>query len=205
MRERLKQVKIEFVIEAIITFAIGVILLFWAPAVIPVMARILAVLLVAIGLVFICAFIFKKNRLMMDSGLFVAGIIIAAVGVWIFLYPSNFTNLIPKIFGVFIILSGLRNLGQTITLIRHRYSFWWVSLLMALITLGIGGWLVVKSQEATEMIVRIIGGSLIYDGLTNLWTLSRIKKFAKAVDQGIRDLAAVDSTATVQGSDSAEK
>ena len=118
MKEALRQVKIEFIIEAILLIVIGVILFGWAPMVIPVMARILAVLLVVVGLLLIIAFVTKKAKLPFDSALFVAGIIIAAVGVWIFLYPSNFTNLIPKIFGIFIVLSGLKNLGQTITLIK---------------------------------------------------------------------------------------
>ena len=205
MKEALKRVKIEFIIEAIIIIAIGIVFIGWAPAVIPVMARVLAVLLIIIGVVFVGAFIFKKIRTPFDSGLFVAGIIIAAVGAWIFLYPSNFTNLIPKIFGVFVLLSGIRNLGQTITLIRSHYGFWWISLILAIITLALGGWLVVKSQEATELVVRIIGCSLIYDGASNLWTMSRIKKFSKAVGQEIRDMEAVDTTAEIRDSDSAER
>ena len=62
MREALKRVKIEFIIEAILVIVIGIILLGWAPVVIPVMARMLAVLLVLIGVVFIIAFIMKKYK-----------------------------------------------------------------------------------------------------------------------------------------------
>ena len=205
MKEALKQVKIEFIIEAILLIAIGVVFLGWAPMVIPVMARILAVLLVMIGLLFVIAFVTKKTRMPFDSALFVAGIIIAAVGVWIFLYPGNFSNLIPKIFGVFMVLSGLKNLGQTISLLKYGYKYWWVSLLLAIGTILLGGWLILQSQVANEMLIRIIGASLIYDGISNIWILTRINLFAKAIDQGIRDMFAVDSTAKVSDSDSAEK
>ena len=130
----------------------------------------------------------------------------AAVGVWIFLNPTAFTNFIPKIFGVFIVASGLLNLGQTISLVRYRYGLWWLSLIFALITIGLGAGLIYKAAEATELIVKVIGGFLAYDGVSNLWTASRVGKFAKVYEQAKQEAEAIDVKAEiVEADDTAER
>ena len=196
-----RKAKLEYVVESLIIIAIGVLFIGWAPAVIPWMAKTLAALLVAVGAIFVIAYFFKKERGFLDSGQFAFGILVAAVGVWIFLNPTTFTDFIPKIFGVFIIASGLLNLGQTISLMRYRYGLWWLSLIFAIITIGIGAALIYKASEANELIVRLIGASLTYDGLSNLWTASRISKNVKAYEEAkeavIQAAEAVDTEGVI--------
>ena len=125
MKDFFRKVKMEYVVQSLVIIAIGVVLIVWAPVVIPVMARILAALLFVVGVLFVLSYFFKKERGFVDSGSFAFGIIVAAVGVWIFLNPVAFTDFIPKIFGAFILLSGIRNLGQTFSLVNvtiHFYS-----------------------------------------------------------------------------------
>lgn len=197
MKEKLKQIKIDHVVQAIIVIIIGIVLIVWAPALIPIMAKILAALLFLIGAVFVASYFFKKEKGFIDSGQFAVGILIAAVGVWIFINPGTFTDFIPKIFGVFIILSGIRNLSQTLSLIRSNYGLWWLSLILALITLGLGGFLLFRATEAKELFVRIIGGFLLFDGVSNLWTISRVSKYAKKVQQEAKDAEAVEVEAEI--------
>ena len=197
MKEKLKQIKIDHVVQALIVIIIGIVLIVWAPALIPIMAKILAALLFLIGAVFVTSYFFKKERGFIDSGQFAVGILIAAVGVWIFINPGTFTDFIPKIFGVFIILSGIRNLSQTLALIRSNYGLWWLSLILALITLGLGGFLLFRATEAKELFVRIIGGFLLFDGVSNLWTISRVSKYARKVQQAARDAEAVEVEAEI--------
>ena len=197
MKEKLKQIKIDHVVQAIIVIIIGIVLIVWAPALIPIMAKILAALLFLIGAVFVASYFFKKEKGFIDSGQFAVGILIAAVGVWIFINPGTFTDFIPKIFGVFIILSGIRNLSQTLSLIRSNYGLWWLPLILALITLGLGGFLLFRATEAKELFVRIIGGFLLFDGVSNLWTISRVSKYAKKVQQEAKDAEAVEVEAEI--------
>ncbi len=203
--EALKKMRIDYVVRSLIIIAIGIVLMIWAPAIIPLMAKMLAALLFLIGIVFILAYIFKKEKNPIDSGQFVAGIIVAAVGAWIFFNPATFTDFIPRLFGVFILISGLTNLGQTFNLIKVKYPLWWVALLLAVITLGLGSYLVFRATEAKEFVVRLIGGFLTYDGITNLWTASRLGKFEKLYEQAKKDAGAIDTSAEIVDSDSAER
>lgn len=202
MMETLKKIKLNYILEALIMIAIGAVLIVWTEASLVIMARALAILLFFAGVVFVISYFIHKDRSIVMSGGFALGIIIAAIGVWIFLRPDSFTDLIPKLFGVFILLSGLMNLGQTISLISYKYSYWWISLLLALGTVAMGAFLLFNPKDAKEIAVTIIGVFLVYDGITNLWTISRISKFSKRVKQ---EMTAVDVEAVVEDIDSEKK
>ncbi|MBR4667429.1 MAG: DUF308 domain-containing protein [Butyrivibrio sp.] len=164
----LKKIKPDYATKAIVMVAIGVLLAFWTEASLDFMARALAVLLVIIGVVFIVTYFVKKERTFIISGGLAAGIIVAAIGGWIFVNPGTFTDFIPKLFGIFILVSGLGNLWQAISLIKYKSKAWWVSLLIALVTVGLGGYLLFNPTDAKEIAVTLIGIFLIVDGVTNL-------------------------------------
>ena len=164
----LKKLRLDYVVKAVVMVVIGIILAVWTKASLDFMARALAVLLVVIGAVFIISYFVKKERTFVVSGGLVAGIIIAAIGGWIFINPGTFTDFIPKLFGIFILVSGLGNLWQTISLIRYKSRAWWVSLIIAIGTVAIGGYLLFNPTNAKEIAVTLIGIFLIVDGVTNL-------------------------------------
>ncbi len=195
--EFLKKMKLEYVLQAIVMIIIGIVLIVWTQASLDMMARALAVLLFVIGVIFIGTYLFKKQHTSFDSGQLIFGVIITAIGCWIFLNPGAFTDFIPKLFGVFILLSGVKNLMQTFSLIKYQYGYWWLSLIFAIITVILGGFLLFNPTSAKEIAVTVIGVFLVYDGISNLWTLSRVAKYADAVSQTVQDAEAVDVTATI--------
>ncbi len=195
--EKIKQMKWNYIIEALIMVVVGIVLIVWPQGSLEVMAKALAIMLFLAGTVMIVSYFIHKERSIAISGGLAMGLIVAAIGVWIFIYPSPFIDFIPRLFGVFIIASGVNNLAQTLALIRHSYGLWWLSLVFALITIILGGILLLNPKFIENFLVALIGGFLVFDGLTNLWTVSRVSKFAKAADQAIKDSRAIDVEAKV--------
>ncbi len=179
----LKKLNLDYVVKAVVMVAIGVVLAVWTKASLDFMARALAVLLIVIGAVFIITYLLKKERTFVISGGLVAGIIIAAIGGWIFINPGMFTDFIPKLFGIFILVSGLGNLWQAISLIRYKSRAWWVSLLIAIATVGLGGYLFFNPTNAKEIAVTVIGAFLIFDGVTNLFSAILVGVATNRVEQ----------------------
>jgi uncharacterized membrane protein HdeD (DUF308 family) len=190
----LKNIRPDYLIRAIVLIIVGIILAVWTAASLDVMARVLAVLLIVIGAVLIITYLVHKEKSFTISGGFVAGIIIAAVGAWIFANPGKFTDFIPKLFGIFILISGLSNLGQTVSLIRYKSTTWWVSLIIAFVTVGLGAFLFFNPTNAKEIAVTLIGAFLIIDGVTNLITAVLVGSAAKKVQQ---EKEAIDVEAVV--------
>ena len=179
----LKNVRPDYLVRAIVLIVVGLVLAIWTAASLDVMARALAVLLFVIGAVLVITYLVRKEKNFAISGGFVAGIIIAAIGAWIFVNPGTFTDFIPKLFGIFIMISGLSNLVQTFSLIKYKSNKWWVSLIIALLTLGLGGFLFFNPTDAKEIAVTVIGIFLIVDGVTNLITTLLVGSAAARVQQ----------------------
>ena len=190
----LKNIRPDYLIRAVVLIVVGIVLAVWTAASLDVMARALAVLLIIIGAVLIITYLVRREKSFTLSGGVGAGIIIAAIGAWIFANPGKFTDFIPKLFGIFILVSGLSNLGQTVSLIRYKSSTWWVSLTIALVTVGLGAFLFFNPTNAKEIAVTLIGAFLIIDGATNLITAVLVGSAAKKVQQ---EKEAIDVEAVV--------
>lgn len=192
--ELLKKVKINYLIEAIVMIVIGIVLIVWTGDSIRLFARILAALLVIVGAAAVIGYLIHRDKRKLSYVGFVMGIIIAALGIWIFFNPDTFTDFIPKLFGIFIIASGLINLGQTFSLARSNYDYWSVSLVFAVITIGMGVVLLVEPSFVKKFLVTLIGIFLVYDGATNLWTIFKVGKFVK---EKVQEETAIDAEAVI--------
>ncbi len=192
----IKKMKPDYVIKAVVMIVIGIVLAVWTKASLDIMARALAALLFLIGAIFVITYLVKKERTFVISGGLVAGILIAAVGGWIFANPGKFTDFIPKLFGIFIMVSGLGNIWQTISLVRYKSRTWWVSLLIAIVTACLGAFLFFYPTNAKEIAVTLIGAFLIVDGATNLISALLVGIASNRVEQ---EKSAIEKAASASG------
>lgn len=186
----LKKAKINYIIDDIVTAIIGVVLLFWPGATLNIMVMALAILLFAVGIIFIIGYFAAKERNIQNTAFLTLGLIIAVIGAWMFAQPTTFEAIVPIIAGLIIAAGGISNIAQGVTLHSYKYSNWWISLVFGIIAVIVGALLVINPLTAVAYVVQIIGISIIYNSVTNIWTVSRIAKYEKAVKQ---EIEAIDS------------
>ena len=110
----------------------------------------------------------------------------------LFSLPDKVLAIIPLIVGIVIVLHGINDLSQAVTLCKNKYDLWWLALLFGVVTLGFGAFLIYRPIAALDTAVMMIGIFLIYDGLSDIWIVSRIYRSAKQLHQ---ELEAVDAEA----------
>ena len=172
------------IIFAVGAAVLGIILLIWPAASLIIMAKCIGAL-VAIGGLAAAYQFYKDHDSPAKSLLLVMAAVMIICGAVIFLHPEELVKLIPMIMGILVLISGLINLGETFTLSKKRYSRWWLSLIIAVITIGAGLFLITRAFSLAALITRIAGGILLFDGLSDLWVISRVHKAdkdAQAVD-----------------------
>ena len=172
------------IIFAVGAAVLGIILLIWPAASLSIMAKCIGAL-VAIGGLAAAYQFYKDHDSPAKSLLLVMAAVMIICGAVIFLHPEELVKLIPMIMGILVLISGLINLGETFTLSKKRYSRWWLSLIIAVITIGAGLFLITRAFSLAALITRIAGGILLFDGLSDLWVISRVHKAdkdAQAVD-----------------------
>ena len=60
---------------------------------------------------------------------------------------------------------------------------WWLALILAILTIGFGILLICRPFAALDTVVMLIGIFLIYDGLSNVWIVSRVSHTVKMARQ----------------------
>lgn len=179
----LKKLKTNIIISALLCILLGIVLVVWPDLSMQIVCTAVgAVLLIGGGVQLAVHFTARDNSVYARLNL-IMGIILAVVGVWILLQPDKVLAIIPIIVGIVIILHGVNNLRQAVVLCRDKYDKWWVVLILGLLTVGFGVLLVFNPFEALDAVVMLIGISLIYDGISDIWIVSRIYRTAKMLKQ----------------------
>ena len=87
-----------------------------------------------------------------------------------------FAIVIPIIFGILFIYHGLANMRQAMELRQYKDKGWWLPVLIAATTILLGLFIINNPFKTIDMVMRIIGACLIYDGLTNTMLVGRFVK-----------------------------
>lgn len=181
MGNNLKSFKTDRIIFAAGAIVLGIVLLVWPSTSLLIMGKCIGALLAAGGLAAVFMF-FRNHESAMKSILLIMAAVMLICGIVIFLHPDDLVRLIPTIMGILVLISGLINLGETFMLTRSKYNKWWASLIVAIATIAAGIFLIRNAFNLASLITRIAGGILIFDGISDLWVISRVSKAHKEME-----------------------
>jgi uncharacterized membrane protein HdeD (DUF308 family) len=181
MSDLLKKIKTNSLVTAAVYTVLGLVLLVWPGLSASIFCTALGLVLLLCGLVDIVTFLLHRDGSLYGSVHLIVGIILAVVGVYVMTRPSLVTVVIPRIVGILICIHGISDVGDAISLHRSGYGRWSTALLLGLLTVVLGGVLIANPFGAFATVVRVIGGFLLYDGVSDLWIASRVSKVARQV------------------------
>ncbi len=191
MSDFLKGLKANYMISAGLCTLLGLVLLIWPGTTMRIVCTLLGSMLLIYGLAQVVLYLINKERTMLSQGMMVFGIVLAVIGIWILTSPEMIIMAVPVIVGVLIVIHGVHNVVQAIALKKDGYDRWWLAFLFGALTVVLGGILVYNPFEVAETVVRFIGIFLIYDGVSDIWILSRVFK-VKRDKEKIIDVDYVD-------------
>lgn len=191
MADFLKSLKANYTISAVLCVLLGLVLVIWPGVTSQIICMLLGGVLLAYGILQIAIYLFNRERTIVLQGMMLLGIVFAVIGLWILLKPEMIIMAVPVIVGVLIVIHGLHNVVQALALKKDGYENWWLACLLGGLTVIFGGVLIFNPFKAIELVVRIIGVFLIYDGVSDIWILSRVFK-VKRDKERIIDASFVD-------------
>ena len=179
----LKKLKTNVIISAALCILLGIVLVVWPDLSMQIVCTAIgAVLLIGGGVRLAVYFTAKDGSVYAQMNL-ITGIVLAVVGIWILLQPDKVLAIIPIIVGIVIAMHGVNNLQQAVNLCKEKYDKWWVALILGLLTIGFGVLLICRPFAALDTAVMMIGIFLIYDGVSDIWIVSRAYRTAKMLKQ----------------------
>lgn len=174
MKSILREQRISSIIMALVTLVMGFLLLFWPDRSVKILCALLGAVLIVTGAAYIFGWLIRRRKGGFPAWFLIPGVLLAAMGMWLLNNPKLVVALIQYIFAAVVIFHGVLDLQSAIVLAVARRRRWWVDLLIALLTLGLGVLVLFNPFETFEALVMLIGFTLIYDGLSDLWLILRL-------------------------------
>lgn len=184
MTDFFKRIKTNSILTALLYSALGLVLLIRPDLSISVLCTALGVILLICGLVDVSVFLTNRDGSLYSAFHLIAGVVLAALGLWIMTRPTLIISVIPRIIGALICIHGVCDIADAMTLRRSGSHRWNTALILAVLTLILGGILVIRPFGVLTTAVRVIGIFLLYDGISDLWITACV---SGAVRQARRD------------------
>ena len=171
MGDRLKNLSLSFVLLAAIYAVLGLVLLIWPLQVMDALCYLTGGVLLFYGVCAVLTFWRAEIRTAGHLLSLLLGIVAAAVGVLLVLQPALFQSLLTVILGIYIAIDGLLNGKRALELRRMGSPGWAVCAGLSAASVALGLVVLFRPLLAGIALVRLIGGALLYIGLSDLATL----------------------------------
>ena len=176
MKYRFERFSKNNVLLSILMIILGLLLIIWPGKTLEVAAKILGIALLVGGVISCFSWYRDRHVYGGDYTTLAIGILCLVAGLVVFIAPHGVITLLPKIIGVGIAVNGVLNLAQAMEMRKMGSANWMGPVIMAALTVVAGLFLVFFSFSAMKAAVMVIGGVIIYNGVSNLLIESGYRK-----------------------------
>lgn len=194
MKSILREQRLNSLLVALVTIALGFVLVLWPDDSVSVMCYVLGGALLLSGLLYVAGWFGRNKKEGGSALLLIPGVVLAGLGIWLMLSSESVITLIQYVFGAVLIFHGFLDLQGAVALVSYKAGKWWFDCLLGVGTLALGITILVNPFGSFSALVTIIGMALVYDGFTDLWLILRLtlasRAFRKAEEEKQREEAA---------------
>lgn len=175
--EILKKIKMYTLMVSLLYVIMGLIMLLNPQFILDAVNYIVGTFILIFGVIYLVKFISKKDFNSLSKFNLLAGLLCITFGIYILLNPTLLSSIIPFSCGMLLLVDGLSKLKESFDLKKYQYNRWWISLIIAVLFIGFGVFMIFKAFAVSKVIIQIIGGILIVDALSDIWSYFCYKKY----------------------------
>lgn len=176
MKSKYRRIKGSWLVSSLLCILIGSVFAIWPEIVANAANYILGGIILIVGIVYLAISFWSKQRNFLTGFGIIFSVVLIVIGVFMLLKTEFVLSLFPMIVGGIIIIHGIIDLKRSIELASLKYKLWWIALIIAVATIGLGVLLVFNPFSAVTLAFRIIGVILIVDGISDFWIGFQVKR-----------------------------
>lgn len=176
MMDKLKSIKLDVTLAAVLSVVLGVLLVIWPGTVIAVLARVIAIILMGSGIVALIPRLLDEVKSVTSI---IVSLLITLIGLWMFLSPQAVASIIPIAIGVLLVVHGVQDLALALEGRRTKAHNWWSIPLMAILNIVLGILCICNALGLVKLGMILIGIMLIYDGISDMFIVHKVNKASK--------------------------
>lgn len=175
----LKKIKSYYFAVSILYIVIGLIMLLNPKFVCDAVNYIIGSLVMLYGIVYLVGLYQQREFELLNKFNFLAGVMCISFGVFLILNSSVLMSLIPFCAGVIILIDAIYQLRHSLSLKLMGNKYWYINLVVGIFFLLFAIFVMTKSENITQLLIRFIGGVLILDAIMDFYTYFALKKINK--------------------------
>ncbi len=176
MKEKIKDLRLNVTVSAVISVIIGVLLLVFPDESLVTISRVIAAIIIIAGVSIVVSQLVEFNKNLL--GVTVGGILLI-IGIWIYRAPGAVVSIIPIAIGVILVVHGMQDLGMAFEVSKTKASRRWLPFVLAVLNILLGIICICRAFNVVEFAVRLIGVMLIFDGLADIGIVHKVRKATK--------------------------
>lgn len=176
VKSKYRRIKGSWLVTSLMCILIGLVFAIWPEMVANAANYILGGIILIVGIIYLAMSFWSKQRNFLTGFGIIFSVVLIVIGVFMLLKPGFVLSLFPMIVGGIIIIHGIIDLKRSIELASLKYKLWWIALIIAVATIGLGVLLVFNPFSAVTLAFRIIGVILIVDGVSDFWIGFQVKR-----------------------------
>ena len=184
MRSLLKIAKTGYLLLSALLILAGVGLTFFSDTFYPILAVLLGILFLVFGAFKLAGFFSKDPyQLVFESDL-VFGILYLALGLLLLFRPAHTMAFFGIVFGLMLLADVLTRVRIALDARPFGIRAWWLILVSAIATAILGVVLLFHPGEGTQVLMQLLGISLMVDGVMNISTILAAVRVIRAARPG---------------------
>ena len=187
MKSIIQDMKQNYFVNAVIMVVLGLVLVIWPHILGVMLCYVLGGALILMGIIQLIGFLRSERLGFYNKFSMLMGIVLILLGIWICTQPRIVLSIIPVIVGIIVLLHGLMDIQYTLDIKRTGNTKWWIALIAALLTLGVGLMLVFNPFTAYEISMILLGIAMLYDGGSDLVLLVFAYLAQRDTDKRVRE------------------
>ena len=155
------------IVMAVLTLLLGLLLVLAPNRSIRLLCTVLGAAMLVAGLIYLFTWLAKLSGGNQQK---------VIIGRWLLTSPGSVIVLIQFSVAAVLIFHGVIDLQGAVSLARLGIPNWWVDLVLAVLTVVLGGVVLLNPFGTMEAMTMLIGASLVYDGASDLYLIYRVSK-----------------------------
>lgn len=181
MKEHLKKLKADFLLSSMLCIVLGILLMLRGEQVLRTLGKVFGFFILLIGGIYLFGILASGPKSKITA---IIGGIISLIGLWILLKPEVVVSIVPIVIGVLIVFHGIKQLMLSFESKQYGYQNWAINTILGVISILLGGMCIIHAFGIMKITFVIIGLSLVYNGVSDIWVATRTTKAEKYYHNG---------------------
>lgn len=175
------------IFRSICSLLVGLLLFFNSEQMGSIIVRVIGLLFLLPGIIGVIVYLFTNlsKNVIVRTSFPILSIGSILFGVYLEMYPDSFVRYLLILLGIILLLAGINQFSLMI--VNRKFSpFSWALVCIPIVLIGVGIFCIMHSAEASATLFKILGCTLVYYGLSDVFLTIRTKHYANIYERELK-------------------